>query len=264
MKMVAAAKLNRVEGTLKTFRAYSDEFNRVAGEMLGGLENISHPFLEEKPEKRVHIVAIASDRGLCGSYNHNILNLIEKHWKDLKARGVEVDFTAVGKRSADFIKKRAGNVIESFVGSIDRELLNIENALVEIVSGRFLSGEADAVYAAYTRFVSPVSQIPQWQRLLPAPFKTEESYRVVPIIEPSTQRVVDRIMTEYLRVSIRRTLMEAITSEHAARMTAMDNATNNAEDLINRLTLLYNKERQASITRELLDITNGKEAIEFG
>ena len=264
MKMVSAAKLNRVEGALKTFRLYSDGFLSAVEDVISSLGNVNHPFLDERKEEKILIVAITSDRGLCGSYNERIMNMVEEQWRKLEEKGIKVEFFAVGRRGSDYLKKRGAVIRDTLVGAIDRDLDGFQKKLIDVVSGTFLSGQADAIYTAYSEFVSALTQVPTWKRILPAPFKPGSVYRVEPIVEPDRQVVVERIMVEYLRVATRRVLLEAITSEHAARMTAMDNATKNADEMIENLTLLYNKARQASITSELLDITNGKEAIEFG
>lgn len=265
MKMVAAAKFSKVEGILKNFRVYSENLIEDIEELLKVIPQIEHPFITKREEKKIDLIIITSDRGLCGSYNSNIIKLVEKRLGQFREMNIEVNLGSIGRKGSEYFKKRGFNLISEFNGEIQDNMEDIMRGIFEQkVKTRFLNNEVDAIYVVHSSFVSAITQTPVIEKLLPFDIDVGSVYSVIPIIEPDGKIFVEKSLQEYFDVKVRKILIESAVSEHSARMTAMENATKNADDMINELTLTFNKARQASITAELLDITNGKEAIEFG
>ena len=261
MKMVSAAKLRRTEGKTKSFRVYNSELESIIQGVIekGGID---HPFLKQREEKKILLVAFAADRGLCGSYNHNLIKKIEEFLRTHADKEILIYF--YGRKLKEKFRKRNLNVIEYLPAMTEH--ITFEQAVneAEKIKKHFVDGEVDAVYVIFSFFRSPLRQEPMVRKVLPITFekseKELENY-VDYIYEPSKEEVVHWLIESYFQSVIYDSILEAVASEHAARMTAMDNATNNAEDMIYRLTLTYNKARQAAITKELMEIVTGAEAL---
>ncbi len=261
MKMVAAAKLRRTEGKTKSFRVYNSE---LEGIIQGVVEKggIDHPFLKQRDERKILLVAFAADRGLCGSYNHNLVKKVEEFLKEHSDKEILIYF--YGRKLKERFKKRNLNVIE-YLPAIT-EHITFEEAVKEAekIKKHFVDEEVDAVYVLFSFFRSPLRQEPMVRKVLPISIEKQEREQenlVDYIYEPSKEGVVHWLIESYFHSVIYDSMLEGVASEHAARMTAMDNATNNAEDMIYRLTLTYNKARQAAITTELMEIVTGAEAL---
>ncbi len=269
MKMVAAAKLNRSQGNMLAARPYSQKLTELM-QQLAGKTDIADPLFEVRPIRRRLYLIIASDKGLCGSYNMNVLKLARKAVDASVAEGVETEIYAVGKKVADFFRKRDYTIWDrhiDFGGEINSERGSlVGNNMVRA----FTAGEFDEVRVVYASFVSTMTQKPVDEAMLPiAPDQAAETAaddadddRAVDYIwEPSQEEMFKILLPLYLRNRVFMTLSEAFTSEHAARMTSMSAATENAGELIGSLTLQRNRERQSAITAELLDIVGGANAL---
>ncbi|MBU8869764.1 MAG: ATP synthase F1 subunit gamma [Gemmatimonadales bacterium] len=266
MKMVAASKLQRSQGRMLAARPYSRKLTDLM-QQLADKADIVHPLFEVRPvQKRLYLV-VASDKGLCGSYNMNVLKLAQKAVDESVAEGVETQVYVVGKKANDYFFKRGYTVFEKhidFGGEMNSERGRlVGNTAVD----SFLSGEFDEVRVVYASFISTMNQRSLDLPLLPIAPETgdenmeEDSRSVDYIWEPSQSAMFDALLPLYLRNRIFMTLSEAFTSEHAARMTSMSAATENAGEMIRSLTIQRNRERQAAITSELLDIVGGANAL---
>ena len=266
MKMVAAAKLQKSQGKMLAARPYSDKLAELMGQ-LAGKADIDHPLFETRDVQRRLFLVITSDKGLCGSYNVNVLKIAQKTVDASVAEGVETAVYCVGKKGADHFRKRGYTVWaahEDFGGEMDSERGNLVGG--KLVDA-FLEGEFDEVKVVYAHFVSTMTQRPGERGLLPiAPEDTPDEDEAAGsdqdyIWEPSQEELFATLLPMYLRNRVFMTLSEAFTSEHAARMTSMSAATENAGELITALTMQRNRERQAAITAELLDIVGGANAL---
>ena len=265
MKMVAAAKLQRSQGKMLAARPFSQKLAELM-QQLAGKADIVHPLFEVRPVKRRLFVVITSDKGLCGGYNMNVMKMSQAAVDESVASGVETEIYAIGRKGADFFRKRGYTVFmshEDFSGNADSERGSIvgNNAV-----DAFLDETFDEVRIVYSSFVSTMTQRPVDVPLLPiAPEdpEGEEAEAAVQdyIWEPSQAEMFAILLPLYLRNRVFMTLSEAFTSEHAARMTSMSAATENAGEMIEALTLRRNRERQSAITADLLDIVGGANAL---
>ena len=269
MKMVAASKLQRSQGKMLAARPYSQKLTELM-QQLAGKADISHPLFEVRPVKRRLFMVVTSDKGLCGSYNMNVLKLAQKAVDESIAEGVETEVYAIGRKGAVYFRKRDYTLFKShedFGGSVTSdEGRMVGNDAVDA----FLDGTFDEVKVVYSSFVSTMTQRPVDAPLLPiAPEDTageegpgsSEAAGQDYIWEPSQEAMFAVLLPLYLRNRVFMTLAEAFTSEHAARMTSMSAATQNAGEMIDALTLQRNRERQSAITAELLDIVGGANAL---
>jgi len=265
MKMVAAAKLQRSQGRMLAARPYSRKLAELMGQLAAKAE-IAHPLFEVRPVARRLFVVITSDKGLCGSYNTNLLKLAHKAVDASIAEGVETGVYAVGRKGADYFRKRGYTVFAShtdFGGDMNSERGKLVG---DKVVGSFLDRTFDEIRVVYAQFVSTMTQKPTEAGLLPiapeaAAGGEAKGSDLEYIWEPSQEELFAVLLPLYLRNRVFMTLSEAFTSEHAARMTSMSAATENAGEMISALTLQRNRERQAAITSELLDIVGGANAL---
>jgi len=266
MNMVAAAKLRKVQAKAESFAPYSMKFAEVLGNIASRISPDIHPLLMKREEiKRSLLIIFTADRGLCGSFNTNLINKAESWIRDRENKGIKCNIITIGKKGRDYFSRRNYNIIESHVniyGKVDMKFINLFN---ERLIERYLTEEVDEVRILYSRFISMLKQEPTIMKLIPVETLTAE----VPIsgeylCEPSPEELLIQLLPKYLNIQIMNAFLQNETSEHAARMTAMDNATNNCSELIKDLTRLYNKARQAAITSELMDIVGGAEALKKG
>jgi len=264
MKMVAAAKLRRSQDRVIAARPYSRKMLAVIANLASRVERAQHPLLAKREPKKVKLVVLTSDRGLCGAYNTNIVRKAVETVRELKAQGKEVRINIVGRKGRDFFRKRATYDIGqswSDLGMIDYgKAADIGKNIVD----RFSAGETDEVYLLYNEFKSVMQQNVTLEKILPVEPPTEEdpfSAVVDYLYEPSPAAILSSILPKHIEVQVYRSLLESQASEMGARMTAMDSATRNARDMIDRLTLKYNKQRQAAITKEISEIVGGAEAL---
>ena len=270
MKLVAAAKLRRAQDAIVASRPYA---YRIFSILLGLFkqEGISHPLLVERPEKRVRLIVLAGDRGLCGSFNANIFKEAQKFLKAKKQENVEVVLDVIGKRAYDFFKKRhpIATHHEGLLAKVTYPRVSeIANELLEA----FKKEELDAIYIIYNEFKSAISQTITTERLIPISDEVPEGVAGIwatsemdgmtnYIFEPGKEAILEEIVPRHFKMQLFRCVLESVASEHGARMSAMENATKNASEMIGSLTLEYNKARQEKITRELMEIVGGVEAM---
>jgi len=263
MNMVAAAKLRGAQQKMEDFRAYAEKFNAAMGNLSSAMDSGSFPLMEKREVKAVEILVVTSDRGLCGSFNANILKTTEKMMARLEAEGKKVSLVCVGKKGASYFRK-TGKVRQRYADIMGTFQMFNARSIAQEIAANFLAGESDEVRIVYGKFHSVAVQRPAEQVFLPIqPAAAEADARQGGsyIYEPSTEEIMEVLLPLYMNVMVYHAMLEVSASEHAARMTAMDNATNACKDMINSLTLIYNKARQAGITAELMDIVGGAEAL---
>jgi F-type H+-transporting ATPase subunit gamma len=266
MNMVAAARLRTTQGKMEAFEPYASKFSEVLGNLASRIEKDIHPLLVKKDQvRRIDLLQFTADRGLCGSFNMNTINMTEKWLKEQKAQGIECQLTLVGKKGRDYFRKRDYPVRDTHVNLYGKVDISFVNQMTRQFIGRYLSDQVDEIYMIYTRFVSIAKQQPTLVKLIPIepPVREgkEEAGASEYLCEPSAEELVIELLPKHINVQIFNAFLQNETSEHAARMAAMDNATKNCADIVENLTLVYNKARQAAITAELMDIVGGAEAL---
>lgn len=269
MNMVAAARLKGVQGKMESFEPYAFKFAEVLGNLAGHMEPAIHPLLMPRDEvKNVELLHFTADRGLCGSFNTNLISRAEKWIKDLEREGKTCRLTLVGKKGRDHFIKRDLEVLDAHVGAYRTVDISFVSRMTGGFIDRFVSGGVDEVYAMYTRFVSLSRQEPTLVKLIPIEPPTAavaaQGGEIEYIFEPGPEELLVELLPKHINVQIMNAFLQNETSEHASRMTAMDNATRNCREMIDSLTLVYNKARQAAITAELMDIVGGAEALKDG
>ena len=270
MNMVAASRLRGAQTGMEEFRPYAGKFSEVLGSLAERTgEDAANPLLVQKEEaKNVHLILCTSDRGLCGGFNLNLIEKAEKFRGEKTAQGMDVSFTAFGKKGRDWMRKSKLQIADEYLGVVGSSFsFNLaSNAGKKLIDG-FLDGTYDEVYMVYSEFLGMSKQFPVLKQLLPVPpIETEEgdaggAYMPEHICEPSADELMGEMLPKNVYIQIHSALLETSTSEHAARMLAMENATSACNDMIDELTLLYNKARQAAITADLMDIVGGAEAL---
>jgi len=267
MNMVAAAKLRTTQGRMESFEPYASKFAEVLGNLASRIEPDIHPLLLKK-EKITHVelLLFTADRGLCGSFNSHAITAAEKWVKEKEGEGLHCSLSLVGKKGKDYFTRRGYKVHQSHThiyGKIDIAFIN---QMTREFTDRFLSDEIDELYMQYSRFVSMAKQEPTLVKLLPIEPPAEQEIKegagaAEYLYEPSAEGLLIELLPKHISVQIYNGFLQNETSEHAARMAAMDNASKNCNELVDSLTLLYNKARQAAITAELMDIVGGAEAL---
>ena len=264
MKMVAAAKLRRSQERVIAARPYSRKMLSVIASLAGRVERAQHPLLAKREPKKVKLVVLTSDRGLCGAYNTNILRKAVEAVREFQAQGREVRVNVVGRKGRDFFRKRSSyNLGQTWM---DLGMIDYDKAAVvgRNIVEKFTAGETDEVYLLYNEFKSVIQQKVTLEKLLPVEPPTEADPFMAAVdylYEPSAEAILTSILPKHIEVQVFRSLLESQASEMGARMTAMDSATRNAKDMIERLTLKFNKQRQAAITKEISEIVGGAEAL---
>ncbi|MEP3783345.1 F0F1 ATP synthase subunit gamma [Ascidiaceihabitans sp.] len=268
MQMVAAAKLRRAQEAAEQSRPYTTRFNAVMGGLaasVGGSDSAPKLLSGTGSDQVQLLVVMTSERGLCGGFNTNIVKLAKKHASELQAAGKTVKILSVGKKGRDQMKRDFG---ETFIGHVD--LTDVKRVgyvdaqgIAKDVLGRFDAGEFDVATIFYAKFVNVVSQIPTAQQVIPASFEATEDAGDATLYdyEPSEEAILADLLPRGVATAIFSALLENGASEQGARMSAMDNATRNAGEMIDKLTIQYNRSRQAVITNELIEIISGAEAL---
>ncbi len=267
MNMVASAKLRGLQGRLEGFRPYRARFESVLGRILAspGLNKSRIALLQEREVKRIGIVLITADRGLCGAFNSNLIREAENLIKRFKKEGKEVELITVGRKGYTYFNRKVP-VREAYPEVMARVLVQDARRIARSATQAFLKGEWDEVYLIYGKFINIVKQVPVVEPFLPLRFSKVEEEKEAPkvtayLYEPDEEELLPVILPQYLNTLVFAAMLETAVSEQAARMTAMDNANRACTDMVKQLTLYYNKVRQASITKELMDIVGGAEAI---
>jgi F-type H+-transporting ATPase subunit gamma len=268
MKMVAAAKLRRVQDRMLNFRPYAISMSSVLSDLAGVAERQLHPLLAVRGRKTVEVLVITSDKGLCGAFNTNILRAAANYIESLKKEGLEISLSVVGRKARDYFRRRNLPARKIWIGLSGRiAYANAQEIASELITN-YVSETVDEVVLIYNEFKSLALQKISVMRLLPlGKLESEEGQSEVgPITadflyEPVVEALFEMLLPKHIEIQVYRALLESSAAEEAARMTAMENAAKNCEDLIQRVTLLANKVRQASITKDLMDIVGGVEAL---
>ena len=266
MYLVAGAKLRRAQESILQLRPYAFRMQEMIASLALRANPELHPLLAEREEvQNTCLVVVTADRGLCGAFNANILKRAEAFIRDEEAQGRKVELIVVGNRGIDFFSRRSQYKVVHTLGNIFSKTVRYEDGaqVADLITAKYVNGEWDAVSVVYNEFKSAIRQDVILEKLLPiVPMEAKEGELTVDYIyEPSPEEVLNELLPLYFRTEVFRVFLESAASEHAARMTAMDNATNNAEEVITNLTLIYNKARQAAITKEILEVVGGAEAL---
>jgi F-type H+-transporting ATPase subunit gamma len=266
MEMVAASKMRRAQERMRHARPYSEKVRRLAANLSHAtVTDYRHPFLVARPEiKRAGLVLVTTDKGLCGGLNTNVLRLVVNSMREWQSNGVdEIKVTAIGNKGFTFMQRMGASVVSHLVHIGDTPHLDKLIGPVKAMIDKFLAGEVDAVYVAYTKFVNTMRQEPVLEQLLPlsgerigTPSHTWDYF-----YEPDPQVVIDELLLRYVEAIVYQAVAENMASEQSARMVAMKAATDNAGNVIKELQLVYNKTRQAAITKELSEIVGGAAAV---
>ena len=259
MKMIATVKYAKTQLMLNSFRPYFKSYEDIVKIVTGSIKDSPSRFLNpnENSDKDILII-VSSDRGLCGSYNTSLFRMIEKH--NFKSENIKNLY--VGKKGADYFKEIGFG--ESISSLTEKNYKNIAEEITDQLLIPFLEEKIDNIYIAYNKFESAISQAPTISKVLPIQLEVDKSEGDKSgdiLIEPGIESFVEEVLPKFFNLTISSVLLESVTSEHAARTAAMDNATRNADDILRDTTILFNKTRQAYITTELMDIVNGAEAI---
>jgi F-type H+-transporting ATPase subunit gamma len=273
MKMVAGAKLTRAQQRIVAMRPYAVKTGEVLSSVARSMAQAAdaqdeqlHPLLARRPEKKALYLVLSADRGLCGAFNTNVNKNAERAWREKEAADIEVSFATAGRKGREYLTRRGGKVVHDFVRIYDGLDLDKARLVTRWLVPRYERGEFDSVYIVYSEFKSAISQRVTIERLLPLGESGEgaKADAVGPsefIYEPNQQALLERLVPMYVEISVYRALLESQASFFGAQMTAMDAATRNAKEMIARLTLSYNRARQAAITKELMEIIGGAEAL---
>ncbi|HEY2989603.1 MAG TPA: ATP synthase F1 subunit gamma [Candidatus Binatia bacterium] len=262
MKMVAAAKLRRAQEAAVEARPYAEKMSELYKNLVARVSRAAHPLLGLRDEKRIDLLILTSDRGLCGGYNANLVRAAEAFIRR-EGAGKEIRLVLIGRKGADYFRRRKAAIADRYVNILVAAAEELAGEIAEKAIARFIQGETDAVYILYSRFRSALSQVPTLEKLLPVELAESEKPEQLTeyLIEPSVEALLASLLPRVVGVAIYRALLEATASEHGARMTAMDSATTNASKMMGALTLQMNRARQASITRELMEIVGTAEAL---
>lgn len=261
MKMVAAAKLRRAQEAAQAARPYAEKLAEMLRMVAARAGDVTHPLLATREtERTIDLILVTSDRGLCGGFNANLIRAAETFMKT--HRDATVRLTVIGNKGFSHFRKRPVGVAEEHTHLPAGPDHALALQLATRVARAFAEGETDGVYLVYSQFRSAISQVPTVEQILPVQRPPEGEISLVDYIyEPDPVTLLDRLLRQYITTVIDRAFLESIASEHGARMTAMENATVNASDMIDRLTLAMNRARQAAITTELMEIVSGAEAL---
>ncbi len=267
MKMVAAAKLRKVQTRMLDLRPYANKMQDVLNSLASGADRESHPLLALRTRKTVEVVVFTSDRGLCGAFNTNILKAAQQTIEKHKSDGFEVSISTVGKKSRDYFKRKKISTRNSWTGISGNVLFSDAEKIANDIKENYINETMDEVVVVYNAFKSMVAQTVTESKLLPLSPEEAGDAEAAPessadfIYEPSMEAIFDSLIPRNVDTQIYRALLESSAAEEAARMSAMENATQSCDEMVSKLTLQFNKARQASITAELMDIVGGVEAL---
>jgi F-type H+-transporting ATPase subunit gamma len=262
MKMVSAAKMRRAVEAVDNSNAYAKQIGDLVDNLAKRAGTEMHPFLQAKDEvKNICLIVITSDRGLCGAFNGNVIKLATRFMNENSDKNFKL--VLAGKKANDYLGKKGYDVAEKFTefagNVVYEDAINVADIAVKL----FEEGETDEVHVVYNEFKNTAVQVAKTKKILPLEFEQEENAEtpVEYIYEPAPEALLRDILPKYVHFTTYYSMLESIAGEHGARMLAMDNASRNASDMIGKLSLIYNKARQAAITTEILDIVNGAEAL---
>jgi F-type H+-transporting ATPase subunit gamma len=268
MEMVAASKMRKAQERMRHARPYGDKIRNIAAHLAHANTEYRHPFLLKREiADNIGAIVVTSDKGLCGALNTNVLRLVVGKAKEVQERGFKIQFTAIGNKALGFLQRTRANVVSQLVHVGDSPNLDKLVGPIKVQVDAYREGKINALYVVYTRFINTMKQEPVIEQILPLP-----SARLAPdsravrknwdyVYEPDAKEVLDQLLRRYLEAIIYQALAENIASEQSARMVAMKAASDNASSVIDDLTLVYNKARQAAITKELSEIVGGAAAV---
>ena len=272
MKMVSAAKLKRAQDAIVAARPYARQMREVVRSVAARAGEEAHPLLTVREAKRIALLVVTSDRGLCGGFNSNLLRAANRFLAERKGGHEEIVLFVVGRKARDFFRRRRVPVHKEYLNVLGKlSYAHAEQFSHDLVEG-YLVGEFDEVVIAFNEFRSAISQTVRFEKLFPVALepaaggpgekeKEQPAADIDYLYEPSRKKILEVLLPKYVETQVFRVLLESVAGEHGARMTAMDSATNNAVDMISRLTLQMNRARQAAITKELMEIIGGAEAL---
>ena len=268
MNMVAASKFKASQLKMENFRPYAGKFMDVLNSLALRVDTSTHPLLAVRDPKRIRVICMTSDRGLCGGFNTNLIKATERFLKDKAKEGKEIALINVGRKGREFFRKKA-NILAQKVDVLSKFDMTLAVSIADEVITPFIKEEYDELYLIYNQFVNVSVQKPTVVRLFPLPSigqdaEVDADKRLDYTYEPSDEVLLHKLLPMYVHVLVYRALLETSAGENGARMASMDNATSNCEELISTLTLKMNKARQAAITAELMDIVGGTEALSKG
>ena len=271
MKLVAAAKLRRAQDAVVRTRPYAQSLDEMLASLAGARAEESlppHPLMEVRPPRRIEVVLLTSDRGLCGGFNSNLIRRAQRFLVEEGPKFESVQFSTIGRRGRDFARKRDIPSRKDYVGFFGKLRYAMAKEVADDLIAEYQGRQLDAVYLLYNQFKSAISQTITFKQLLPIAEPAREAQAAKGgvqqpehLYEPSRQELLEQLIPKQLAMQVWRALLESEASEHGARMTAMDSATKNASEMIGRLSLQYNRARQAAITKELMEIVSGAEAL---
>lgn len=269
MKLVSAAKLRRAQNNIVNMRPYALRLKRVIAN-IAMTHKVSHPLMQPKGDvKNVLLVVLTSDRGLCGAFNTNINKFADQYWRQNKSKLNKIDFFFIGKKGYEFFLKRGVKPVE-VTTKLEKDIsYDLASHVADRLLKTYLSGEYDEIRLIYNEFKSAISQTVVCETLLPIDLSSTsfngegKSAGFAPdmIFEPSIEKIIEQLLVKNFDLQVYRSMSESVAAEHGARMSSMENATNNAKALIESMTLTYNKLRQEKITKELIEIVSGAEAL---
>jgi len=265
MKLVAAAKLRRAQDRILAARPYAGKMKELLGNLVAGADGAIHPLLEQREGPRRQVVIVTADKGLAGAFNSNVLRRSLEFIRSSNTQ--EVTLVVVGRKARDFYRRRQWSIKRDMLGFWDRLAYGHAQELADYFMQQYLAGEVDEVYLIYNEFRSVAVQRPVREQLLPIPRAEDGAGTgadVDYVYEPNPETILGDLLPRHVRMQVYRALMESLAGEYGARMTAMEAATKNAKEMIDVLTIQYNKARQEKITKELLDIIGGAEALKQG
>lgn len=263
MKMVAASKMRKAEEAIVQARPYSEKLRGTVSNLSSGAKNSAHPLLEERDGGKAVVLLITSDKGLCGGLNNNLCKKLVKFVPEHTADFEVLELVTFGKKGGEFFGSRDFEVSDSFKNLKEKAMAEKLEEKVQELIRKYENGDFNRLYIAYNRFKNVITQIPEIKQVLPvaSPEAEETSDEAEFIFEPSAEIILTEILPQYVKNQAYTALLDNYACEHAARMTAMDAATTNAADMIDKLQLQYNRARQAAITSELIEIISGAEAL---
>lgn len=261
MKMVAAAKIKKAESKAKAAKPYTEKMGKIVEELVSFTEE-PHQLYVARETKNIGCWVITADKGLCGSYNHNILRLANQTVNELKKHG-ELSVMVTGQKARQFYSRRDYNILHDFPVSPYPEYSEAEQVAVALIRA-FLEGEMDEIWCVYTKFISAMLQSPAKVRVLPLSLPSASTVRGDMLFEPNSYDVLDSLLPQYITVLVYTILLESRASELGARLVAMGNATDNAQKLIEEITLKFYRARQETITKEIIEVASGAEALKGG
>ncbi len=263
MKMVSASKLRRAQEAQRNSAAYAEKLTSMISRLSASVPNADHPLLDVRPATRTLVIVFTSDRGLCGGFNNNLAKFVQKWVEQNKSEIREIELSFCGRRGFSYFRRRQ-KLAKNYEDVTAAPNFDTAEEIGEAICDQFIAGDYDEVYLAFNTFLSPLAQEPTLFKLLPVGGEVMEGGDAVPsdyIFEPPCEEMLKMLVPRTVYYKLYHTFLENAAGEHGARMTAMDNATNNASDLIESYTLLRNRARQAAITTELTEIVAGAEAL---